>query len=247
MTIDVVYVAWNRLAFTGRTFDYLLRNTDWTLVSKLIVYDDGSEDGTQEHLRGRYEEAPVPAEMRVSDFRSPPAVMNHYLATAEADRFAKIDCDIACPPRWLNALNDVMDKNPDVELLGMEAGMVAMPGRDSAPPVSGPYRFEPSTHIGGVGLMRVDSFKSRPEIPSRGRFGFTEHQTRYQFVRGWIYPDLLCPSLDRIPEEPFISLAEEYVELGWSRPWPAYSEQWMEPYYDWVMRDERAIAKANRR
>lgn len=241
--IDILYLAYNRLEFTSRSFDYLLRHTDWNLVDRLIVYDDGSDDGTQELLRDRHREAPVESELRVSDLRSPPAIMNHYLATAEAERFAKIDNDICVPKKWLNELAAVMDAEPRIELLGMEAGMVAMPGRDGVPEVGGPYRFEPGSHIGGVGLMRADAFRSRPAIPSRGRFGFTEWQSRYEPVRGWIYPDLFCPSLDRIPEEPFVSLAEEYVELGWSRPWPSYSERWMEPYYDWVVREERLLEK----
>jgi len=246
--IDVLYLAWNRLEFTTRTFDYLLAHTDWSLVNRLIVYDDGSEDGTQEWLRDAVatcnEMLPDSAELRLSDLRSPPAIMNHYLATSEAAWFAKIDNDIAVPGGWLNALLDVAQGQSDVELLGMEAGMVAMPGRDGEPEVGGPYSFEPASHIGGVGLMRVQAFRSRPAIPSRGRYGFTEWQNRYEPTRGWIRPDLLCPSLDRIPEEPFVSLRETYVENGWSRPWPAYSEQWMRPYYSWVLKRETAAAAA---
>lgn len=236
MKVDVLYLAWNRLDFTGTTFPLLRKNTDWSMVSKLVVYDDGSEDGTQEYLRDRIAEiANVDAELRVSDLRSPPAVMNHYLATSEADLFAKIDNDIAVPPGWLEALISVMEKHPELELLGTEAGFIELAGRDGKP-WDGTYDYTPGSHMGGVGLMRVSAFRSRPALPTRGRYGFTEWQTRYEPVRGWITPDLLIPQLDRVPVQPFMRQAEEHIENGWSRPWGKYDERWMTPYYDWLLR-----------
>ena len=240
MKVDILYLAWNRAEFVRHTFPWLLAHTDWRLVGKLVVYDDGSEDGTLEYLREAIKEVRVPAELRLSDLRSPPAVMNHYLATSEAQWFAKVDSDIALPGLWLPRLLGVVSSNPQVELLGMEAGMVRMPGRDGAPRASGPYRFEPASHIGGVGLMRVEAFRSRPRIPERGRFGFTEWQDRYQPVRGWIDPDLLCPQLDRLPLEPFRSLSEAYCEQGWQRAWEPYDEKWMAPYWEWLLPAEAA-------
>lgn len=239
--IEILYLAWNRLEFTTRTWEYLLAHTDWGLASGIVAYDDGSEDGTQEYLREAVERAPVPAELRIGDFRSPPAIMNHYLATTQADWFAKIDNDIAVPPAWLNALTSLTEEGTP-ELIGMEAGMVACPGRPGVAPNGGPYTFERSSHIGGVGLMKVEAFHSRPPIPSRGRYGFTEWQNRYKPRRGWINPDLFVPSLDRIPAEPFATWAEEYVESGWSRPWPKYDPQWMAEYYAWVMEWEAGLA-----
>lgn len=238
MTIDIVYVAWNRLDFTSATWAWLLAHTDWTKVNRLIVYDDGSEDGTLEFLREQVERLDgmnggTVAELRVGDFRSPVAVMNHYLQTSEADLFAKIDNDIAVPGGWLEAMLSVMLAEPAIELLGMEAGMIELAGRDGKE-WDGVYRFEPSSHIGGVGLMRVAAFRDRPPLPSRGRFGFTEWQNRYEPVRGWIRPDLFVPQLDRIPEEPWRSLSGTYIDNGWQRWWPAYSEKWMEPYWEWT-------------
>ena len=93
---------------------------------KLVVYDDGSEDGTLEFLREAVDDAPVTAELRLSDLRSPPAIMNHYLATTEAGMFAKIDNDIALPGGWLNTMRNVLKNHPAVEVLGMEAGMEVM-------------------------------------------------------------------------------------------------------------------------
>lgn len=235
--IDVLFVAWNRLEFTTHTFEWLLAHTDWRRVNKLIVYDDGSEDGTFEFLRDSIERVPYgKGEFRRSDLRSPPAIMNHYLATAESAWFAKIDNDIAVPGSWLERLLAANDNSPGFDLIGMEAGMVELAGRDGKK-WNGLYRVTPSTHIGGVGLMRTGAFKGRPRIPERGRFGFTEWQARYELETGWITPDLFCPQLDRLPFEPWLSLSERYLEEGWQREWERYDVKWMAPYWAWMVEE----------
>jgi glycosyltransferase involved in cell wall biosynthesis len=241
--IDVLYTAWNRRDYVAATLAWLRAHTDWNLVNQLVIYDDGSEDGTLELLRDAVDEDwPVPVDLRLSDLRSPPAIMNHYLATAEAAMFAKVDSDIALPGGWLNRLLNVLDSTHGLEVLGMEAGRSALPGRDGAPGPGGPYGAERCTHIGGVGLMRVSAFRIRPRIPERGRFGWTEHQQRHKFGRAWITPDLLCPQLDRIPEEPWASLAADYVERGWAREWGKYDATWMTPYWQWMTADVAGAA-----
>lgn len=214
--IEILYMAWNRLNFTGLTWPLLIQNTDWSLVKKLTVYDDGSEDGTLEYLRERIGDCPVEHELRESDMRSPPAVMNHFLATHREPLFAKIDNDICCPPRWLNDLAAVMEANEKTMLLGSEVGQTYTRRDGEA------HSVRRCSHIGGVGLMRTLAFINNPPIPSRGRFGFTEWQLRYQIPRGWIQPDLMMPQIDRIPAEPWRTYTKEYVDRGWSRDWGHY-------------------------
>lgn len=248
MTVDVLYVAWNRLEFTRASFELLLTNTDWDRVARLVVHDDGSDDGTYEWLRD--EGVPAAAaglmdvELRRTGYGSPVAVMNDYLSATDADVFAKIDNDIAVPPGWLPAMLDVWDR-AGVDLLGMEAGRVGVPGRDDHPDPAAPseYGWEACSHIGGVGLMSVSGFTRRPRIPVRGqRFGFTEWQGHYDVPRAWIYPDLMVPQLDRVPLEPWQSLAREYLGRAWQREWPDYSPAWMRPYFDWLPGAEAALA-----
>jgi len=232
--IEILYVAWNRLEFTGLSWELMIRNTNWDLVSKLTVYDDGSTDGTLEFLRDHLDECPVERELRISDLRSPVAVMNHFLATERDELFAKVDNDILLPPHWLSNLARVMRDNPEVELLGCESGQTQPPPRRS--PRGGiKYGFEPSSHIGGIGLMRTSAFTTRPALAVRGRFGFTEWQNRYLPVRGWVTPDLLVPQLDRVPVEPWASLSQSYVDAGWQRDWPTMLRPWADIYWDWAI------------
>lgn len=226
-SVEILYLAWNRLQFTSQTWRLLMCNTNWKLVKKLTVYDDGSEDGTLEFLREHIGDCPVEAELRLSDMRSPPAIMNHFLATERTELFFKLDNDICCPRKWLDIMLSVMRDNPEIDLLGVEPGM-AEPDSERVG-----HGFQPSSHIGGVGLMRTKFFTDNPPIPERGRFGFGDIQDRYNPVRGWITPDLMMPQLDRVPIEPWKSLSAEYVRKGWQRNWPSW-EMSLSQYWDWM-------------
>ncbi len=226
--VEILYTAWNRLNFVGLTWALLMNNTDWTKVRKLTVYDDGSEDGTLELLRDKVLKCPVECELRETDLRSPPAIMNHFFAEKRAPLVAKIDSDICCPPGWLTALMSVMKKEPRLELLGSEAGQTRRPTEDDKG-----YTWTGSSHIGGVGLFRTSAFEKYPAIPSRGYFGFGDWQTRYRLVRGWITPDLMMPQIDRVPVEPWLSYTKEYVDKGINRNWGSYPRD-ATSYWDWI-------------
>jgi glycosyltransferase involved in cell wall biosynthesis len=227
--IELLLLTWNRLEYTKVALRCLKDNTNWDLVSRLVIYDDGSEDGTVDWVREYANTFPVPAfDLREIHFGAPAATMNDFLATCEAPLFAKIDNDIAVPPGWLDVMNDVMMRYGDLELLGMEYGQT-LPG----PPADGEeYKAMPCRHIGGVGLMRTAGFFSRPPIGSRGRSGFTEWQHRYQPRRAWVTPDLPVVHLDRLRHRRWKRLAEEYIEKGWSRDWGSYD--YAVKHWDWL-------------
>lgn len=238
MSLDILYTARNRLGFVKASFQLLLRNTNWEHVDKVVVYDDDSVDGTKQWLErkipdvNRLERYP-PIELLHTKLYSPPALMNHYIRHTASDLFAKIDSDVALPEGWLDAMLGVMERNPELELLGMEAGQTFLAGRDGIP-WDGVYLCEPCTHIGGVGLMKTERFRHLPPITENGFFGWTEHQDLYRWMRGWIKPDLLVPQLDRIPNEPWYSLTMEYRKKKWNREWPLYEDRWASPYYSWI-------------
>lgn len=228
MALEILYLAWNRLEFTKFSFAKLLENTDWEIVDRLVIYDDGSTDGTREYLDEAISQCPVEHELRHLGLGSPVATMRHFIENSQAELMLKTDSDIIWPPGYLPTMIGVIERNYGLELLGAEAGRTGLPDwRDFW---DGEYRYELASHIGGVGLMKVDAFRSRPSLLPDGRYGLTEWQVQYRPGRGWISPDLLICDLSRVPIEPWRSLTAEYIDLGWQRDWGFYDERHPQPW-----------------
>lgn len=228
MKTDVLYLCHGRLLFTQETLTNLVRNTDWETVNEFVVYHDASKDEgqTNDFVKAVLGELGF-GTLRMTNLRSPVAVMRHFLGRTKADSFAKIDSDIIVPKNWLPELRKVMLANPDLELLGME------PGMSGEQPGSRRKRsYTPATHIGGVGLMRTSAFERFPPLVADGRFGFTEWQHENEPVRGWIKPDLRMFALDQLPFEPWLSLTQQYVAEGVNREWGKYDPS-MHYYWRW--------------
>lgn len=224
--IEIFYLAHNRLEFTKASIAALIANTNWSKVSKLVIYDDGSTDGTAEFLARR--KYPVLAEMRRGIFRSPVNIMNDYLfhSRPAVQIFCKLDSDTMVPPGWLDDCRPVMSRHPELGLLGIEAFNPVAP-----PPAERSYT--PAVHIGGIGMMRTEAFMD-PMIASRRFFGFTSWQTRHEELRkGWVNPSLPVFLLDHLPREPWRSLTREYIAKGWQREWGPYDEKSSELWSWW--------------
>ena len=232
---DVVFLAHGRTEFTRASFAALVRNTDWALVRNLVVYTDGlplplgllMEEGP-----------PSTAAVDTSLYGGPVAVMNAYLAGASRSAvWAKVDNDTIVPPCWLNAALSVMERNPGLDLLGIEPWQ----SRTPAPWRHGHRGPEPERHsteddlrrgwvpcdaIGGLGMIRSACFDGRsPMKPHSVYGGFTDWQLReHAVVKGWIVPPLHLFLLDRLLAEPWASLRRSHVAAGGARPWTLYSE-----------------------
>jgi glycosyltransferase involved in cell wall biosynthesis len=212
--IDILYLAFNRLEFTRQSITAMIANTDWDKVKKLVIYDDGSTDGTREYLESL--EYPCQFEVRHSHLGSPVAIMNDYLRRSPADLFAKVDSDTMLPSAWLRECLKVMDRRARLDLLGIESFNAVAPGEAQRD-------YRPARFIGGIGLMRRRCFSSLPK--PNGRFGFTQWQrSNLGVVKGWINPSLPVFLLDKLNIEPWRSLSRMYVAKGWQREWPPYGD-----------------------
>lgn len=230
--VSLLFPAFNRLAFTKQSWAALMANTDWSLVSELHVYDDGSTDGAREWLQQqpqiKYAGCLFSDRLHFHEtsFRSPMGVTLDWIKQSSAPILAKLDNDTIYPPGWLNIALDVMDRNHKLDCLGLEC-MRAPAQMEGEPwPVEYSYRtrsgallefgYLPAAYISGLGLYRRSAFRTR--LPAdHGYFGFEEFMAA-NCKSGWILPSLPTILLDRLPMEPWKSLSDDYVSKGWQRP-----------------------------
>lgn len=230
MTVDLLFLAKNRLLFTREALATLNYTTDWGRVNELVLQDDGSVDGTYPHLA--HMAGVMHGEFRHSHYGTPVAAMEDFIRRSKADLVVKVDNDTMLPPGWLGVCLGVMERNPNLELLGLE-------NVNSAPANGGPiaYSFESAQNTGGIFIARRRIFEEHPLPLSSGTYyGFTDWQIRNDIVRAQIAPPISTFLLDRLPVEPWISLTYTYESLGWQRPWKRYS---MEDSHLWSWCSER--------
>jgi len=213
-----MYLACNRLEFTQETFTTLVNNTDWRHVHELFVYDDGSWDGTREWLEDNVDKAPVPTRFVKTNFGSPVAAMVNFIESASAPILAKTDNDAMLPPAWLRQSVEVLDRHPELALLGIEA---MYPHQDD---IQLPRSYTPAEFISGLGLYRGQAFAQSRPVPFMKYYGLEEWQMAQGpgLIRGWITPAIPVFLLDRLPFEPWTTYTDSYVARDWQRSWPKY-------------------------
>lgn len=246
-TIDVLYVAFNRLEMTRESFGSLVRNTDWSHVSALLIADDGSTDGTLEWLIQAAANLPVPV-LLFENCKGPVGAINGYLDDPgmSAETFLKIDNDFVVSPGYLDVALRLHYLNPDIDLIGFEP-MKGHP-QPYSPELERTWVLHEARHIGGKGLIRRRAFERSGCRPwphgEHGYQGFTQWQTKHRNVpKAWISPDLCCFGLDQLPFEPWRSLTTRYVEEGWQRRWGEYDELDTTYWQWWVDQDPARIAE----
>lgn len=233
-SVDVMYLACNRLEFTRETFSGLLENTHWQYVNELFVYDDGSRDGTLDWLQSMHRRCPVRVRLLQTHFGSPVAAQNDFIRQASAPWLAKIDNDAMVPPAWLRQSLEVVERHPELSMLGIEA---MYPHIDD---VNLARSYTAAQFVSGLGLYRKSVFATGLPRPIRKWFGLEEWQlARPHLKYGWITPAIPVFLLDRFPFDPWKSYSDRYVRSGWQRSWPNYDRactlwhwRWPQPPYD---------------
>lgn len=235
-SVDIIVPNRNRLEFAQKTLEVLERNTDWFLVRKLYLYDDQSTDGTREFIEERAKTMPAETEVVSGIFNSPYCCLLDCVAKSEADLICKIDNDCLMPFGWLNCGIGVMDRNPDLDLLGIGY-------RDEPTPHSGDvlYGYKVAPFIGGVGVLRHSVLKDLPleVLPAQNWRGIWQQEMKV----GWLSPSMQVCLLDWVPWAPWVDHSERYERLGWQRRWGRYQKDDMR-MWDWWRPDAPADREA---
>lgn len=131
---SVMMVTYNRLALTKQTLDNLLKNTN--IPMELIFVDNGSTDGTVEFLN-EFRESHRDMDIKIkfnSENKGIAIARNQALSLATKTWLATIDNDILVPEGWLGEAIDIMTKNPQygmigVNMEGVRYGLVTLNGK----------------------------------------------------------------------------------------------------------------------
>lgn len=231
MTVDLLFVSYQRRAFAQAAFQALLDNTAWDNVRTLHIHDDGSSDGSGDMLREMAADAPAEVLYESMRLGGPVAATNRHLdlcrETEDTQAFVKIDSDWISPPGWLEELLRVTRADPGIDVCGMQPRF--------GPPTPGyceDRRIEAARFVGGIGFIRYRMFEVCRPTP-QGRFGWSEYQSRHPENRkGWLFPDCAGFCLDLIDLEPWATLSAEYEAAGVQRPWSKYVDGGRS-YYQW--------------
>lgn len=232
---EILFLTHNRREYAERAWAAMLRNTDWSKVDKLWLFDDRSGQDTKDLLYSWMRATPrqVTVEIVFGCWNSPVTAMADFFHRAnERGRslyVAKIDSDVMLPPGWLGDCLDVLEAQPEINLLGIEARIDS--GYPFAP-TGTPRRAEPADWIGGIGVFRRSAFVDC-ELPTRDQlapagsrkfYGWQSWQTRFpdRARAAWLNPAMQVFLLDRLPLEPWRTLGQQYVRRGWQRAAPYY-------------------------
>jgi hypothetical protein len=257
MKVDILFSASSRPEFTAASLAALRDNTDWTLVRELSFYLESPGDAVDQvvgdWIRDMALEPRVSFYLVSDHFGGPVGIMLEYLRRSPGEIVAKIDNDVIVPPGWLEAAAGVMDRHPELDLLGLEPPRSRTPApwakgkRPPTPELDGPaglhnfHGYARCEAVGGVGLFRRRAFEGRPAmVPHSIYGGFTDWQLRHPDVtKGWIVPPISLFLLDRLPVEPWASLSREYIARGYQRPWTNYGPEASKLWEWWLERPAR--------
>lgn len=119
--ISIVVVTWNRLDYTKRCVDSILRNTD--VEAELILVDNGSTDGTGEwvvELARGFRPGEHLKEIRWGLFAENAGCAEGYnrgFKMAAGDPIFRIDNDVIVPCGWASAFLALWESDPRIGMM----------------------------------------------------------------------------------------------------------------------------------
>jgi len=116
MSIHLVYITFNRLAYTRRSLPRLLE--DPTEEFQLTIWDNGSTDGTQDYLTREIDDPRI-ADVVLSEANvGQVEAVNRVWGESKAELVGKADNDCLVTPGWTRTLARA---HRDIDLLGVVA------------------------------------------------------------------------------------------------------------------------------
>jgi glycosyltransferase involved in cell wall biosynthesis len=244
-TVCLLYLTCNRLAYAKLSLPRLLE--DSTEDFELVVWDNGSSDGTADFLRGVRDRRIQELALRPTNEGQAPAIQLTWSQT-KAALCGKVDDDCLVSPGWTKVLSAAHEEIPQLGGVGcwhfmaedFDADLARMKLR-----TFGRHQIVVHPHIGGTGFLtkRADYSRFGPIDP---RYLLSDYWVRLAAqgrVNGWYFPLVLQEHMDD-PRSAHCSLPETFEGAG--RSWMIREKGFRDraEYEDWIRADAKAILAA---
>lgn len=243
--ICLVFVTCNRLDYTMRSLPRLLEDADEAF--DLVVWDNGSTDGTQDFLRGVIDRRIQELVLRPTNEGQSTAA-NHAWSQTRAELIGKVDDDCLVTPGWTRRLAAALR---DVPRLGGIGCWHFMPEDFDLARAAhkihtfGEHRIVVHPHIGGTGFLATRADFQRFG-PIQERYLQSEYWLRlasHGRVNGWYYPLILQEHMDD-PRSPRCRLPERFADGEGSWVIRSRGMRTRAEFERWIREDARAILGA---
>lgn len=209
MNIDLIYIAYNRLAYTKITLPTLL--TDPTEEFALTIWDNGSTDGTREFISS-VDDPRIIRKVFARENVLLHGAVNDLVSKSSADLIGMIFDDILVTPGWTCPLAQAHTDVP-------EFGMI---GSWHFPPEDFDYELaknkiqkfgqhqvlrHPWTGVGG-GLVKVKTMRECGPLESSRTTNYWIRMALKGYINGYYYPLIYADHLDD-PRSPHTLLKSE--------------------------------------
>jgi glycosyltransferase involved in cell wall biosynthesis len=243
--VCLLYLTFNRLRYAKLSLPRLLE--DATEDFELVIWDNGSSDGTADFLRGVRDRRIREVVLRPGNEGQAAAIQFAWSQT-EAELCGKVDDDCLVTPGWTRVLSAAHLQIPELGGVGCWHFMAD----DFDPELArrklralGGHTILVHPHIGGTGFLtkRADYRRFGPIDP---RYLLSDYWIRLAAqgrVNGWYFPLVLQEHMDD-PRSAHCALPETFESPG--RSWMIREKGFRSraEYERWIRADAHAILSA---
>lgn len=209
--ITVLYPVHNRLEYTKMSLPRVIEECKNKLVKHFIIFDDNSEKDTVNYINSLNISSILGKKYiyKRQKVGNSTGALNYCIEHFNTKYLYKIDNDILIPKGAIDVMFTEIDRRKRVSFLMM---------RETAQkPYINRLEVKDASHIGGVGIFRMETLKKRGKINSSGRFfGFTLYQQ--QCIRDFrVKACVLTKCGNTNLDMSKWSKVKEYTKKGWSR------------------------------
>lgn len=246
MTIDLVFITYNRLEYTKLSLASVL--ADPTEQFSLTIWDNSSTDGTIDYLKNEVRDARIKQVVFSPKNVGQIAVLNQVWGNSYADLLGKLDNDCILTPGWSRTLAQA---HRDIPELGVIACWHFMP-QD--------FNFEKARHkiqrfgrhrilrhpwTCGTGLLiKRDTYKRMGPIrsgnhPGQGTTQYWLGIARAGYVNGFYYPLICQEHMDDVRSK-YNRIRSMSFERAY-KPTDSWQRGDVRNYEDWEHMHERIL------